>query len=680
MLKYFYIYLILTLFKLHHICSLINYHNFSKDKINITDLTSSFEINKQITGYISDERHFYSCDHLNNHTCSLVASHEKRIFAVPNGETLAIISRHNITFLDSQMMKSTRSYRVELDEITQAQHFKNDTLIASIYKENQSHLNLIKPLKSQNIKTLTGHTDRISSLLELSNGLLVSGSDDNNIMIWNPKNDYTLVTILKGHTSGITALLQLSNGVLVSGGDDSLINIWDSNNFSFITSLKDHTKWISCLFQLSSGMLVSGSGDASIKIWDAKNNYSLVSTLTGHTQRISSLLELSNGMLVSGCDDSTIKIWSANKNNNNYLLVTTLEEHKNWIGSLLQLSNGMLASADGDGIIKIWNPEDNFSLVTTLEGHTDSIVSLIQLSNGMLVSGAYDCAIKIWNPKDNFSLVATLMHTNWVTSLKELSNGMLASSSGDYYTKIWNPSQNYSIVDTLIGHTDRVNTIIQLSNQMIVSGSDDNTVKIWSLSTEADVKSHKTAHNQKIEKLLVFDEHRVVTTCSESICLNKYNIDKSNFETEKCKKIVGTVTNLLKLNEKTFLSTDSKGSITYWDIESLEIILQKHISEIRKSKESDHDTKKIAHVTKISNEFGKLIAALNTNHIIVLNESNLDLEWQDGSEKSNIVGILTNRKGVDEDYDLDDQKQNEFVSVHSDGLRSTYRRQYPEDL
>jgi WD40 repeat protein len=653
-MKYFFIVILLSALNVYHRCSDINYQYITKDQIKVNEITSSFEINHNTTGFISENKHLYTCNSSENSKCDILVSTDKNLFAVTNNEIFTSISNHNITIFDSQTMKPMGSFQMESDETTAASYLNKDTLITASFKDNIVSLNTIKHTLSKNTNTLIGHTDRVTTLLQLSNGMLVSGSDDKTMIVWDPSNNYSLVTTLIGHTSGVTSILQLSNGMFASGSDDNNIIIWNTKKkYSLVIILVGHTNWISSLLQLSNGMLVSGSGDKTMKIWNPNDNYSLVTTLTGHKDRVSSLLQLSNGMLVSGSDDSTIKVWNPKTN---YSLVTTLTGHSNWVSSLLQLSNGMLVSGDGDGSMKVWDPKNNYSLVTTLTGHTDVVISLLQLSNGMLVSGSYDSTIKVWDINNNYSLVTTLTkHTDWVTSLFQLSNKMLLSASGDFSIKMWDSNKNYSLVTTLTGHKDRVNTILQLSNGMLASGSDDNNVKIWNTS-EISINSQKVTHPQKINKLLTFNEQTVITSSSESICKYKYNKDNSNFELQECKSVTGNVS-LLKLNENTFLSSHSNGNIYYWDVDKFDTVLNKEISAlINKS-----DTKQLLYITQIMKKnSGELIAALNTNHVIVLNESNLELLFKhDHSADSNIVSII----GVGKD---------KFVSVSSDGLLHTF--------
>ncbi len=70
------------------------------------------------------------------------------------------------------------------------------------------------------LRTLTGHSDGVTSLAFLPNGTLASGSgsDDKTIKIWDPSTGDCLRT-LTGHSDWVTSLAFLPNENFISGSD-----------------------------------------------------------------------------------------------------------------------------------------------------------------------------------------------------------------------------------------------------------------------------------------------------------------------------------------------------------------------------------------------------------------------------------------------------------------------------
>ena len=63
---------------------------------------------------------------------------------------------------------------------------------------------------------LSGHSGPVFSLLVLHDGRLVSGSEDETLMVWNLALASCLFT-LRGHGKGISCLSEGTDGLLLSG-------------------------------------------------------------------------------------------------------------------------------------------------------------------------------------------------------------------------------------------------------------------------------------------------------------------------------------------------------------------------------------------------------------------------------------------------------------------------------
>lgn len=138
---------------------------------------------------------------------------------------------------------------------------------------------------------------------------------------------------MSGHTSFLTSLLQLPDGRLVTGSGDKDIRVWSLGDWSCVSVLSDHTGAVRCLVHLDDGSLASGSDDFTVKIWSVRSqsdsasfvmliwnvyrarssgSFSVERTLSGHTGFVMALMQLHNGSgsIVSGARDGLIKIWS----------------------------------------------------------------------------------------------------------------------------------------------------------------------------------------------------------------------------------------------------------------------------------------------------------------------------------------------------------------------------------
>lgn len=274
------------------------------------------------------------------------------------------------------------------------------------------------------IITLKGHTERVSSLIELPNGILASASVDATIKLWNISNSSLIRTLQE--TSSVFALAVLNDGKLASGSYKE-IKLWDPNNGLLIRRLLNHTDFVTSLKALDNQTMASASDDKTIKIWNTINGI-LLKTLTGQTCNIEALTLLPNSLLASSCD-STIKLWNI-----------------------------------GTG-----------SLIKTLIGHTDVVFSLAVLKDGTLVSGSNDQTIKLWNT-NNGTQIRTLINSKIVQSLAVFKDERLASSSFNL-VNIWS-SNDRSLVKTISGDWYNILSLAALNDGSLAIGSFNRDISI----------------------------------------------------------------------------------------------------------------------------------------------------------------------------------------------------------
>ena len=95
------------------------------------------------------------------------------------------------------------------------------------------------------------------------------------------------IQTLEGHRNSVWSVaFSADSKLVVSGSDDSSIKIWDAATGREVQTLEGHRGSVSSVaFSADSKLVVSGSGDCSIKIWDAATGREMQTLAIGTTLR-----------------------------------------------------------------------------------------------------------------------------------------------------------------------------------------------------------------------------------------------------------------------------------------------------------------------------------------------------------------------------------------------------------
>jgi WD40 repeat protein len=265
-----------------------------------------------------------------------------------------------------------------------------------------------------------GHEYIITCIDFLPNGYIVSGSFDKLIKVWNVNELFTRTQILgknnfcgftkdpsiifcefefSGHSDMITCMTILTNGFIVSGSDDKTIRIWNTCNKSCNNILYGHNNGICVItnFFHSKDMIVSGSNDGIIKIWDSDSG-NCDYTIDNSPYRISCISALSNGLIIHG---TLFSINVFNLQNKKYERIYTREQ------SLCILISIVIIPDEETKIISFWSDGDAIILNTKgkilkyISEHTndigdDTINKIVSHSREYIVSGSLRGSIHMW--------------------------------------------------------------------------------------------------------------------------------------------------------------------------------------------------------------------------------------------------------------------------------------------
>jgi WD40 repeat protein len=112
--------------------------------------------------------------------------------------------------------------------------------------------------------------------------LVVSGSDDNTVRLWDAATGAARQT-LQGHSESVRSVTFSPNGkLMVSGSDDNIVRLWDAATGVARQMLEGHSGWVSSVaFSPDGKLVVSGSDDNIVRFWDAATGAAR-QTLEGH--------------------------------------------------------------------------------------------------------------------------------------------------------------------------------------------------------------------------------------------------------------------------------------------------------------------------------------------------------------------------------------------------------------
>lgn len=354
--------------------------------------------------------------------------------------------------------------------------------------------------------TLRGHMTSVVTCLQFEDEYIITGADDKMIRIYDSVNKIFLRE-LSGHEGGVWALKYDKCGIVVSGSTDRTVRIWDIKRGRCAYVFKGHTSTVRCLDILEyNGIryIVTGSRDNTLHVWKIderlyddepdtleswpilydtpdRNPY-FMGVLRGHLASVRTVSGYGN-IVISGSYDNTLIVWDIIKMKCLYILTghtdriySTIYDHK----------RNRCISASMDSTIRIWDLIDiwkngpcqivSCSGVTctrvtdslqTLTGHT-ALVGLLKLSDKFLVSAAADGSLKGWD-SDNYSRAFAYHHNNLsaITTFATNDNLLVSGSEGQFH--IYNLRTGELVHSELLHDAEQIWSVSFKDNILVVA-------------------------------------------------------------------------------------------------------------------------------------------------------------------------------------------------------------------
>ena len=255
----------------------------------------------------------------------------------------------------------------------------NDILVFEFSQRAGSHL-----IQSQ---SLSHHDKCVTSLAEIEDGKVASGSLDGKIIIWeeNEKTkQYSLKQVIEIKNQ-IVLLISLDEFELAySIGETGIISVLKadedtkgdkiySKNFEPFCDLENQKGKVTCMCKLNNGYFISGGGDTKSKVdhnmylWaPGPKKYNLIQTIfNAHRADVNSIILLRDGKIASSSRDRTVKIWEISKPINDNKIEIMINQELNHYGhglfKLVQLRDDRLVVSSTDNNLVFWrNTESIF--------------------------------------------------------------------------------------------------------------------------------------------------------------------------------------------------------------------------------------------------------------------------------------------------------------------------------
>ncbi|KAJ8593339.1 WD40 repeat-like protein [Rhizopogon salebrosus TDB-379] len=298
-----------------------------------------------------------------------------------------------------------------------------------------------KPIPERPAGSLTplcvieAHSNRIWSLACVGTSYnLMSTSDDGSIRQWK-RDGESVGEPWEGNGGAIGAMaVSPDETMVVSGSIDGRIRLWNRNNGKMVGNpWEGHNAPVRCLdWSPNARQVASASEDSTIRRWNPDTGQQITPPIqTG--QRVYVIKYSHQGdTFASGGEDNMIHVWSKDGE----LLI---RGHDDLVLSLCWSKDGQrIFSGSADATIRKWRSIDGGELAV-LRGHTNSVTSVcLTPDERHLVSASSDCSVRIWGLKTERQVGDPLWHDDELRALVIFPDGNCFASAGlDRKIYIW---------------------------------------------------------------------------------------------------------------------------------------------------------------------------------------------------------------------------------------------------
>lgn len=209
-----------------------------------------------------------------------------KIWDIEKKQTLFTLKGHSSIIWDIRELEGNKLISASDDNKAKIWDMNTKKEVCTLFNSHR-HVSSIAVLKNNKIILSSGrqvilynlNTKEQESCLDikkgvwclktLSNGDVAAGLGNGALYIIKVTDELTIKTIFcQGHKKTINSIIELDNHKIVTASDENDLILWDPNEPDTMFLIKGHTDLVTCLCFISGTRFASASRDKTLKIWE----------------------------------------------------------------------------------------------------------------------------------------------------------------------------------------------------------------------------------------------------------------------------------------------------------------------------------------------------------------------------------------------------------------------------
>ncbi|XP_064458388.1 protein qui-1-like [Ornithodoros turicata] len=374
----------------------------------------------------------------------------------------------------------------------------------------------------KSVRQLLGHKATITCIHLTSSGRhLVSGSEDTDILIWDPDTGILRLR-LSHHVAGILCVATTnSEDFVLSGSAIGVVVVARLDTGQLVQRLENHRGVVnSVAVNRGDDIFATASSDCTVCVW-CLEDFTHLNTITLPSPIQHMCISSDSTFLLLACENKCVYVRSLTTGSDVHCLhghsgqVTALSFARDKCRCIVGTSEGKAFVFD----------IHSAKLLQTLVAHQDSAVTAIQAqSKDTFLITAAGNKIIVWNfylkksemchPQPKQKKVD--LHKDPITCVAISRDGSLAVTGGrNGILKVWQMSSGEPHTN-LDGHSGAITCLAFAPNGLfVVSGSEDCTLRVWGLTLGLVVSTFKEHLSRITSVFVTSDSRRVLSVDSQ---------------------------------------------------------------------------------------------------------------------------------------------------------------------